>query len=150
MPRMTARRTASMAGLAAAMLCAACVPVLRNQFPTLTGSVVDGTAVVAHADVLVVRSLRPDCKEPDRVASADDDGRFVLPGMRRIEIAHAAEESRSEWTLCVRSGGRTTIGLWYAGHTSPDALRVRCDLARPVARSPFEASGGGGVCSLER
>ncbi len=143
---MSTSRTVLSGILAPAVVLSACVPVVRNQFPTITGSVVDGTQIPAHAEILIIRHPSRDCSDHFRIAQVDEKGNFVLPGNSTVELAYPGGETESDWTLCVRSNGSTYFGLWYFTHSSPDSLQVRCDLKRVVKENEPES----GVCALER
>ena len=141
---MTAIRTALTAVVASAAFLSACVPVMRNKFPTITGSVVDGTSIVAGAEVLIVTHPSHNCSGASNSVTADDSGAFLLPGKSNIEIAIFGGETESDWMLCLRSEGRTYFGFLYFAHQSPDAMKVRCDLKRAVKEMEH------GVCVLEK
>lgn len=142
-PQMKSIRPVLTTAIVAAMFLSACMPVVRNQFPTITGSVVDGPSIVAHADVLLVRHPSRDCSDAVRAVKADERGGFVLPGKSGIEIAQLGGETESDWALCVRSEGRTYFGIWYFAHASPDSMQVQCDLSRKVKEPEH------GVCTIE-
>lgn len=141
---MSSIRPARAAVVACAALVSACIPVVVNRYPAISGTVVAGPAPVDDAQLLRVPTPSTDCSQFPNVVTADKQGRFLLPRSRMLVMGYFGGEMQSDWTLCVRSGDRTWFGYWFYAHSSPDTMTIHCDLTRAV--KPPEH----GVCEVER
>lgn len=107
----------------------------------------DGQAV-SGADVLLGGRT---CDHAESIATTATDGRFRYPGQRHWQmffVPLVEPIAISQWTLCVRIDGETTLGLHGVSRWLDfQEVEIKCDLARPPSERGLNFSG---VCSYDR
>lgn len=121
-------------------------PHHEQLLPATSGRVVDAGVPVAGARVYLLPKLdRDGCRESAYMAITDAEGRFAVPGDRKLLWLLRLGDTPISWGICIVRDGLMSEG-WRAHDIGfpPQHAQVTCDLSG----HPRQRITGDGVCKV--